>query len=293
MCHKKNIMKNILLLLIILSVLSCREKVDNTQSKTEKIESVVNLEEITSDYNKWYSYYYYEISLSSNFKPLNEKSELITKDKFLNELTTGKYVPIEVKSDSLSIYKLYSLSPDVNKSISTTIKNTATSAYNFYKMEGVKFPDFEVSSLDGKDYNNESLLGKITILKTWFVACKPCIEEMPELNKLVEKYSDSKNIQFISLALDKKESLQAFLNKKEFKYEVIAEQENLIQDKLNLRAYPTHLIIDEDGNIEKVLNTASELISYLENKQPIKQKKLSLPPPPPAAPIQKSVKNDV
>jgi peroxiredoxin len=145
--------------------------------------------------------------------------------------------------------------------------------------------------MKGMHYNNDSLIGKKTIIKTWFIACKPCIAEIPELNELLENYRNKKNIQFLSLALDKKEPLIKFLNKKEFKYEVISEQENLIQNKLNLRGYPTHLIIDKKGHIEKVLDTASELITYLENKQPVKQKESNLPPPPSALNVN-SDKND-
>lgn len=283
-------MRNFLFILIILSISSCKERSEKTFDSREKIEPVVNVEDIISNYQTWYSYYYYNISLSSDFRPLNEKSEVTTKDKFLNELTSGKYLPIEIKSDSIKIYKLYKIPSNADNGISSTIKSTARSAYNFFKMEGLKFPDFEFSSIRGKDYNNDSLIGKTTIVKTWFIACKPCVEEMPELNELVEKYSDIKNTQFISLALDKKESLIAFLKKKEFNYEVVAEQKDLIQNKLNLSVFPTHVVIDKNGHVEKVLSTASELITYLENKQPVKQKESNLPPPPPppAAPYSKS-----
>lgn len=278
-------------ILIVLGIVSCKEKSDDNFDSKEILEPVVNVKDLTSDFNKWYSYYYYDISLSSDFKPLNEKSEVIKKDKFLNELISGKYIPIEIKTDSLKIYKLYTIPQNVNESISNTVKSTATVAYNFYRMEGMKFPNFEFSDLKDKHYNNDSFIGKTTILKTWFIACKPCVAEMPKLNELAERYRDSKNIQFISLALDKKEPLQVFLNKIEFKYEVVAEQENLIEDKLNLRAYPTHLIVDKEGHIEKVFNTASELISYLKDKQPLKQKESKLPPPPPPPPPPASIQN--
>lgn len=198
------------LILIVVGINSCKEKSNNDLDSKEIFEPIVNVKDLTSDYNKWYSYYYYDISLSSDFKPLNEKSEVITKDQFLNELTSGKYMPIEIKSDSLKIYKLYKIPTDVNNAISLTIKSTATGAYNFYKMEGMKFPDFEFSNIKGKHYNNDSFIGKTTIVKTWFIACEPCIAEMPELNELVENYRNKKDVQFLSLALDKKEPLIKF-----------------------------------------------------------------------------------
>lgn len=139
-------------------------------------------------------------------------------------------------------------------------------------MQGSRFPEFDLVDLKGNHYNNESLKGKTTIIKTWFIACKPCIQEMPELNILVDKYQDNSQIQFLSLALDEEKALEKFLNKIEFKYAVAAEQRAFIANKLNLDAYPTHIVINENGKIEKVYQKASDLILFLENYEPMKNK---------------------
>jgi len=90
---------------------------------------------------------------------------------------------------------------------------------------------------------------------------------MPELNEFVHKYSNEIGIQFLSLATDTQPSLEGFLNKRAFDYEVFAEQEELIIDQLNLRSYPTHLVIDKNGNIKKIFNKASELMSYIDGNK--------------------------
>ncbi|WP_296314166.1 hypothetical protein [Winogradskyella sp. UBA3174] len=52
-------------------------------------------------------------------------------------------------------------------------------------------------------------------------------------------------------------------------------------------AYPTHVIINENGTIEKVFGKASQMIVYLEDYKPIsksfknKTSKNLIPPPPP------------
>lgn len=219
---------------------------------------------------KWWTYHYNKINLTLDFVPIDANSKKITKNAFLKKLITGNYIPIEVKSkDSSPHYKLFKLKDDTNKAIVSTIKNTSMSIYKHYKMENSAFPNFNVKDLENNAHNNSTLKGKITILKTWFISCKPCVAEFPELNELVDEYKNNKNVQFVSLALDADDKLSDFLKTKPFKYSVVGKQEDLIQNKLKLNAYPTHLIIDSDGNILKVFGKASQMISFLKNYKPI------------------------
>jgi len=288
-------MKNLFTILAILlvSFTSCKEHSEkkSENEKTEIIKPLMDFEDLISDYNKWWSYHYHKISLSSEFDALNEKSRKITKDEFLKKLTSGNFITIEMQSNDISkTYKLFELPKNLDNPISATIKSVAYQNYKFFKMEGTEFPNFNVADINGIEYNNEKLKGKTTVIKTWFIACKPCVAEMPELNEFVKQYKNEERIQFISLATDTKPLLLDFLKKQKFEYAVIGEQRELIQNKLHLRAYPTHLVVNEKGHIAKVFNKASELISYIEKDGNLKKsdlKKLPPPLPPPPAPIGK------
>lgn len=286
--------KNLILLIVIFSFLACN---DNPKKefleKEKKLQPTADTKELTSDFMTWWTYYYNEISLSSDFEALDEDSKKISKEQFLMRLTSGGVIPVEMKTDSVKTYKLYLLPANVDQDISSTIKNVSAGFYKFYKMEGQKFPEFDLTDLKGKHYNNESLKGKTTILKTWFIACKPCIKEMPELNDLVDKNNKNSQVQFLSLALDEAKPLEEFLSKTEFKYPVAAEQKNLITNKLGLTEYPTHLVIDENGKIKKVFQKASQIRKYLENNNLNQSSNLDseLPPPPPA-PTKNPSQND-
>ena len=89
--------------------------------------------------------------------------------------------------------------------------------------------------------------------------------------------------------MDSKSELEKFLQQKEFKYEVVPNQEEFILKKLYLNAFPTHLVVDENGIILKVGNNASEMIAFFENGKKSKDQilpapALSLAPPPPPPP---------
>ncbi|NBP68300.1 MAG: TlpA family protein disulfide reductase [Cytophagia bacterium] len=119
------------------------------------------------------------------------------------------------------------------------------------KWSGNPFPQFKLQNLKGEEVDNSTLLGKYTVINFWFIGCKPCIEEIPMLNKLVEKYAKD-SIQFLAPALDKKESLEKMLLKREFAYEILAESESLSKS-MGLNSYPTHLILDKQGKIKEIM----------------------------------------
>ncbi|WP_346859996.1 TlpA disulfide reductase family protein [uncultured Draconibacterium sp.] len=280
----------ITILLLSIFVFSCNERSKKTQlsEKAETLEPEVNINELTSDFKKWWTYYSYNISLSSDFTGLNEQSDTIDKKQFLEKLITGNYIPLKIKSDDKTeSYKLYQLDSIADKGIGTTIKNESTSIYGLYEMEGTPIPQFNFTDLEGNSYTNENTKGKTIILKTWFIHCGACVAEFPELNEFVEKYKDRNDIIFLSLALDSKSELEEFLQQREFDYKVVPDQKEFIFKKLYLNAFPTHLVVDENGTILKVVNHASEMIAFLENGKKSTDKKLSPPassPPPPPPP---------
>lgn len=84
--------------------------------------------------------------------------------------------------------------------------------------------------------------------------------EIPKLNKLVKKY---KNVTFISITFDKKETVKKFLKTHEFNYKHIAENDPIIDD-YQTSAFPTHLIIDQKGEI--IFRKVGDFIEEMDTK---------------------------
>jgi thiol-disulfide isomerase/thioredoxin len=64
-------------------------------------------------------------------------------------------------------------------------------------------PDFAVVSLDDSSalVSNAMLKGKVYLVDFWATWCPPCVEELPELSRLYEKYR-GRNFEIVSLSLD-------------------------------------------------------------------------------------------
>ncbi|MGB3467541.1 MAG: TlpA disulfide reductase family protein [Cyclobacteriaceae bacterium] len=246
------------LFLIIPLIFSCQENPE------KEVKTSSGIEEIETDFMKWWIYHNKFVSLSEDFIGLDEKSAEISKEDFLGKLITGHYIPLKIKSDRDVIrYKLHRLDDAADKSIGITIKNESLTSLRHFRMEGATVPEFNLTDMNGNSYTSENIRGKTLVLKTWFISCVACVKEFPELNELVDNFEERNDVVFLSLALDTEEKLEKFLAKKKFSYPVVPEQKTLITEELNLHIYPTHLVINGDGKIMKVVNKASELISYL------------------------------
>jgi thiol-disulfide isomerase/thioredoxin len=117
---------------------------------------------------------------------------------------------------------------------------------NFFKGKPVK--PFSVKDMDGNVHTNESLKGKVIVLNFWFVGCKPCEEEMPVLNALVDKYKNQ-DVVFLAISYDSKDKVKEFLKTTDFDYTIIPENTKMIMD-YSIMAYPDNMIIDTKSVIQ-------------------------------------------
>lgn len=247
---------------------------DETQDETESTEDASEEDEIEytftvvpseleNNYKKWSKYNKENIELSYEFTPVNENNEVIDKKDFLSQLKTGSYIPLKAESEDLT-YKLYKLNDTADKKIGKSIRSSSSIAESYFNKEGQPFPNFNFVDLNGTNYTKKSTKGKIKVIKCWFINCVVCVQEFPELNELYDRYETSDRVVFLSLAFDKPDKLRNFLTKKEFRFPVIAEQKKFMSKDLEVKQYPTHLIVDEDNNIIKMVNNVKALITIVD-----------------------------
>jgi peroxiredoxin len=115
---------------------------------------------------------------------------------------------------------------------------------------GKSIKAFKLADLDNKKWNSNDLKGKVIVINFWFTACKPCILEMPHLNKLVNENKD-KPVVFIAPAPETDAQIKKFLKKYSFDYHIIPSSLEYIT-ALGVENFPTHLVIDKEGIVRQV-----------------------------------------
>ena len=119
---------------------------------------------------------------------------------------------------------------------------------------------------------------EVIIINRWATWCGPCIQEIPDLNKLADKYGDRAT--FIAVSDESKEHVTNWISGREnfeFKYKLISGDSTLItllntlDTETQGSAIPVHYLVNSDFEVEKVLIGASdsnikEIEAYLKKK---------------------------
>lgn len=108
-----------------------------------------------------------------------------------------------------------------------------------------RVPKISLMDIDGHPVRLEDHIGKTVFINFWATWCKPCIEEMPSIEKAQELMRGT-NVAFLLASSESAEEIKAF--KYDHSYQL-----NYVQlenpETLNFQALPTTFIINAKGEL--------------------------------------------
>ena len=116
-----------------------------------------------------------------------------------------------------------------------------------HDLTGTPAQAFELEDINGNIISSDNTQGKVVVLNFWFIGCKPCLKEIPELNTVYEKYAKNPEVIFISIALDEAEKVKKKLNKYNINYPIFADGNEACK-LFEVTSFPTNMVIDKEGN---------------------------------------------
>lgn len=173
----------------------------------------------------------------------NEKGEIISLTSFMKMMPTGDWSITQKKDKDGKMYIQLKKSNAEEKAMMLKMMSGSKGEES---RVGKKAPDFQFTDINGNIISSENTKGKIVVLNFWFTTCKPCINEIPELNEVYAKYKDNKDIVFASISFEKQDKVERFLKKKPINYPVVANSKVEI-GKFAFNGYPTNVVIGKDG----------------------------------------------
>ena len=125
--------------------------------------------------------------------------------------------------------------------------------------------------LDGpgktKTITKEELVGKVVVIDFWATWCEPCLHELPEIQKLIAAYADSKkDVVVVALSQDDepaelsevRKAVEKTLSEKGLKLSmppvglVGLDPSKSVGGAFELEGYPTLVILDRKGVVRSV-----------------------------------------
>ncbi len=125
-----------------------------------------------------------------------------------------------------------------------------TQSYITYFGDTFTVPD--ITTIDGHTINQDDLKGKTVVYNFWFVACRPCIAEIPALNKLVKKHRSDTTL-FVAVTFDKEDRIKEFLQKHEFSFQIASLPQAAIDTIKKISFYPFTAIVTKVGKLSFAL----------------------------------------
>ncbi len=115
---------------------------------------------------------------------------------------------------------------------------------------GKQFTFETTSTLEGKKISINDLKGKPTLINFWFTACSICVEEMPALNEMKEKYGNDFN--FVAITFNKKAKVEKFLKDTKFNFTHITDARTIIKF-FGFKGFPNNVFLDKKGVVRKII----------------------------------------
>ncbi len=126
------------------------------------------------------------------------------------------------------------------------------SQINFVNAEEFNLaPEYQVTTLDGQTVSLADYRGKVILINLWATWCEPCIEEMPLLEDLSQKFSQA-DFEIIGVSIDEsgyEKQIHRFLDSEEISYPIWLDPSNEFQFKFRTIGVPESFLIDGEGRI--------------------------------------------
>jgi len=116
--------------------------------------------------------------------------------------------------------------------------------------EKVYAPDFALQGMDGETYRLSEFQGKKVMVNFWATWCPYCVDEMPDLTKLAQDYSD--DLVVLAVNVDESESkIQGFLDDNpDVDLNILLDPNGKTAGTYGANALPLTIGINSDGSVE-------------------------------------------
>lgn len=113
-------------------------------------------------------------------------------------------------------------------------------------------PEFDLQNVAGGKMKSADIKGKVAVIDFWATWCAPCIQEIPNFNKLHAAH-DGKNVQMLAITIESGalEDIKPKVAELGMKYPVLVGNDKVVEGFGGLIGFPTTYVVTQDWKIYK------------------------------------------
>jgi len=111
-------------------------------------------------------------------------------------------------------------------------------------------PAFALETLNGAKGDLQDYRGRFVVLNFWATWCPPCLEEMPSLEALQQRYRD-KNLRVLAISSDEEgaEIVNQFIVKLGTTFPILLDPDQQVSDRYGAGSLPVTFVLDPEGRV--------------------------------------------
>ncbi len=125
-------------------------------------------------------------------------------------------------------------------------------SFGVLAQDGQKAPDFSLENLEGETITfNEARGENVVLISFWATWCKPCMEELPEVEKIYSELGE-KGLKAFAISVDGERSVakvEPFVKSKKMTIPVLLDTNGDVARLFYAKDVPHTVLIDQSGNV--------------------------------------------
>ncbi|HWZ32773.1 MAG TPA: TlpA disulfide reductase family protein [Bryobacteraceae bacterium] len=110
-------------------------------------------------------------------------------------------------------------------------------------------PKFKAKTLDGEQFDNASIQGKIVLLQFWATWCKYCRSDQPAVDAIVREFTDQGLIVLGVDVGESKKKVKQYLDAAPRACKIVLTEDTNLAAMYAAKSYPLYVLIDRNGKI--------------------------------------------
>lgn len=155
--------------------------------------------------------------------------------------------------------------------IGFTLYNNATKENREVLQVGDPAPDFKLTDLNGEEHQLSDYKGQGVFVNFWGTWCKPCEKEFPLMERQYQVYKDQ-GVQILAVNIAQSDfEVKQYAEQRDLTFPIVIDKNKSVMEAYNIIPLPTTLLVNAEGNIEKIITgemSEEDIQSYMEQIKP-------------------------